>query len=113
VSDYRAYIRAHTTVEIVRKCYGDAWHIFPSEEGWTAIRRGGGIFVWAGPQSLIRHCLWSEHLDDLASQLSLQSFLDKLGSDELALVYNSGEIPGDLFLAYVSGDEDSQPEQES
>ena len=96
----RSYLRAlldALDIGAVRELFGDAWHILQAEPGWWAIRRGGGVVYWDGPQSLILHCVCAERLGDLAGQLCLQDFLASLTDDELVRVYVAGEIPDNLY----------------
>jgi hypothetical protein len=81
----------------VRELFGAAWYILHAEPGWCAVRRGGGIIYWDGPQSLIQHCVRAERPGDLAGQLCVQDFLATLTVAELARVYAIGAIPDDLF----------------
>jgi hypothetical protein len=84
-------------LDTVRELFSDVWYILPAGTGWFALRRGGGVICWDGPESLIQHCVRAERLGDLAGQLCLQEFLAGLTKDELTRVYAAGEIPGDLF----------------
>jgi hypothetical protein len=94
----RAYLRTLLdNLDAVRCMFGDSWHIFRAEAGWCALRYGGGVIFWDGPESLILPFICAERLGDLAGQLCLQEFLAGLSGDELARVYAAGEIPEDLF----------------
>jgi hypothetical protein len=86
-------------IELVRAVFGEAWAITHAPAGWLALRRGGGVIHWDGPESLIVPVLFAERLGDLAQQLCVQSLLDQLNSEDLAKVYATGELPGDLFMS--------------
>jgi hypothetical protein len=98
----RSYLHAlldALDIGIMQELFGATWYILAAKPGWCALRRGGGVICWDGPQSLIQHCVRAERLGDLAGQLCLQEFLATLTEDELARVYAAGEIPGDLVPA--------------
>lgn len=96
----RAYLRKlldNLDIDAMRGMFGDTWHIFPAKPGWCALRYGGGVIFWQGPESLILPFICAERLGDLAEQLCIQEFLVGLSGDELARMYAAGEIPEDLF----------------
>lgn len=96
----RAYLRSlldSLDIEAVRDMFGVTWHIVRVDPGWCALRLGGGVAYWNGPESLIQHCLRADRLGDLAGQLCVQEFLAGLTNEELARVYGAGEVPDDLF----------------
>lgn len=104
----RAALRAFfdgIDIELVRGVFGEEWAITHAPAGWLALRRGGGVIHWDGPESLIVPALFAERLGDLAQQLCLQSLLDQLSAEDLAKVYATGELPGDLFVSPGSADD--------
>jgi hypothetical protein len=104
----RAAIRAffdNIDIEVVRGVFGEAWIITHAPTGWLALRRGGGVVRWDGPESLIVPALFAERLGDLAQQLCMQSLLDQLSAEDLAKVHATGELPADLFVSPGSADD--------
>jgi hypothetical protein len=65
----------------VREAYPD-WRIGGGARCWFAVR--GGIEAHHGPKSLLRRCLTSPDLPQLAEKLGLQQHLDRLTPEELA-----------------------------
>jgi hypothetical protein len=104
----RAALRAFfdgIDIEVVRGVFGEAWAITHAPAGWLAARRGGGVIHYDGPESLIVPALFAERLGDLTQQLCLQSLLDQLSAEDLAKVYATGELPGELFMSPGSADD--------
>jgi hypothetical protein len=85
--------------ETVREVSGREWNITHTSAGWLALRRGGGVLSWDGPDSLLRPVLFADRLGDLAEQLCAQTFLDQLSHEDMRRVYAAGAIPDDLFAS--------------
>ena len=89
----------------MRGVFGEAWVITHAPAGWLAMRRGGGMIRWDGPESLIRVALFAERLGDLAQQLCMQAIVDQLSPADLAQLYDTGKLPDDLFVSPGSADD--------